>query len=42
MINTLLILTIMACGGGCRNRHDDDTTRGIADTSTSVGTSTAR
>ena len=41
MINTLLILTIMACGGGCRNRHDDDTTRG-ADTSTSVGTSTAR
>lgn len=43
MINTLLILTIVACGGGCRDRHDDDRdTRDIADTNTSVGTSTAR
>ena len=41
MINTLLILTIIACGGGCRDRHDDDVdTRDT--TSTSSGTSTAR
>lgn len=40
MINTLLILTIIACGGGCRDRHDDGDTRDT--TSTSSGTGTAR
>jgi hypothetical protein len=43
MINTLLILALTACGGGCRDRHDDDSKVPVASgTDTSVGTSTAR
>ena len=43
MFNTLLILALTACGGGCRERNDDDSKVPVtSNTDTSIGTSTAR
>jgi len=43
MFNTLLILALTACGGGCRDHHDDDSNVPVTNnTDTNIGTSTAR